>query len=99
MDWSLCMGIFSIISNLSFKGIKSFPQTPIFSNLNIFEPQCCRLYTFQTMNYDKSFNLSLKYQKLTPYHYSYTDIGISKFEFGPKTQFLCPKERKKDLYT
>ena len=33
-------------------------------------------------------SLSLKYQKFT--HSSFKDIGIRKFEFVTKTQFLCP---------
>ena len=38
------------------------------------------------MNFVRSNNLSLKYQKLTPL--GCKDIGIIKFEFVAKTQFL-----------
>ena len=41
---------------------------------------------FQSMNYDKSISLNLKYQRFTIT--GCTEIGIRKFEFGAKTQFL-----------
>ena len=39
------------------------------------------------MNSIKSNHLSLKYRKFTPS--GCKDIEIRKFEFMPKTQFLC----------
>ena len=42
---------------------------------------------FQTMNYVRSNNLNLKYQKFTPS--GYKDLGVIIFEFVAKTQFLC----------
>ena len=41
---------------------------------------------FQTMNSVRSNNVSLKYQRPTPS--GCKDIGIIKFEFVAKTQFL-----------
>ena len=43
---------------------------------------------FQTMNYVRSNSLSLKYQGFPLSDCQ--DIGIRKFEFVAKTQFLCP---------
>ena len=47
------------------------------------------------MTSDRSTNLSLKYQRFTPL--VCIDIGIRKFEFVSKTQFLSTKNRKKSL--
>ena len=47
---------------------------------------CHRTEIYQTMNPDTSNNLSLKYQRFTPS--GCKDIGIKKFEFVAKTQFL-----------
>ena len=58
-----------------------------FSNPYIFSIQCRRPLIFQTMKYVRSNNLSLKYQMFTPS--SCRDIGIKKFKFVAKTQFLC----------
>ena len=41
---------------------------------------------FQSMNYDKSISLNLKYQRFTIT--GCTEIEIRKFEFVAKTQFL-----------
>ena len=58
-----------------------------FSNPNIFATQCRRPYIFQTMNSVRLNNVSLKYQRPSPS--GCKDIGIRKFEFAEKTQFLC----------
>ena len=42
---------------------------------------------FQTMNYFRSNNDSLKYQRLTPS--GCKDMTIGKSEFVTKTKFLC----------
>ena len=57
-----------------------------FFNTYIFAAQCRRPEIFQSMNYVRSNNLSLKYQRFTPS--GCTDIGIRIFEFATKTQFL-----------
>ena len=41
------------------------------------------------MNTDRSNIISLKYQRFTPA--GCKEIGIRKFEFVAKTQFLCGK--------
>ena len=46
---------------------------------------------FQTINSVRSNDLSLKYHRFTPKDRK--DIGISKFEFVAKTQFLSGKNR------
>ena len=56
-----------------------------FSNPYIFTTQCRRPDTFQTVNSVGSKNLSLKYQKFTPY--GYKDIGIRTFESCDKDSF------------
>ena len=48
------------------------------------------------MNYVKSNNLSLKYQRVTPS--GRRDKGIRKFEFVAKTQILCSKVYFVDIY-
>ena len=57
-----------------------------FSNTYIFATQCRRPQIFQTMNYVRPNRLSLKYQGFPPSDYQ--DMGIRKFEFVAKTQFL-----------
>ena len=57
-----------------------------FSNPNNFATQCRRPKIFQTMNFVRSNNVSLKYKRPTPSDCK--DIGIRKFEFVAKTQFL-----------
>ena len=58
-----------------------------FSNFYIFATQCRRPLIFQTINSATAYNLSLKYLRFTPS--GSIDIGIGKFEFVAKTQFLC----------
>ena len=58
-----------------------------FSNFYIFTTQCRRPLIFQTNNSARSYNISLKYLRLTPS--GSIDIGIRKFEFVAKTLFLC----------
>ena len=53
-----------------------------FSNPYIFSTQCCRPLIFQTMNYVRLSNPSLKYQRFTPT--GCRDIGIRKFDFVAK---------------
>ena len=48
------------------------------------------------MNPDRSNNLSLKYQRFTPL--GCKDIGIRKFKFVSKTQFLCFYFKKKERF-
>ena len=57
-----------------------------FSNFNIVATQCRRPFIFQTMNSVRPKNLSLKYKRFTSSDRK--DIGIRKFEFVTKTQFL-----------
>ena len=57
-----------------------------FSNFFIFATQCRRPLIFQTINSARVYNLSLKYLRFTPS--GLIDIGIGKFEFVAKTQFL-----------
>ena len=45
------------------------------------------------MNPDRSYNLSLKYQRFTPS--GCKGIGIRKFRFVAITQFLCEKVQKR----
>ena len=57
-----------------------------------YSPDICstkrrRSEIFQTMNSVRSNNLSLKYQRVIPPDWK--DIGVRKFEFVVKTQFLC----------
>ena len=59
----------------------------LFSNPHyLFNPRSYRLKIFQTINYVKSNILRLKYQKFTPS--GCKDIGIIKYEFVAKSQFL-----------
>ena len=58
-----------------------FLRQALISNPNISATQC------QTINSVRSNNLSLKYQRFT--RSGGEDIGIRKFEFVAKTQFLC----------
>ena len=51
-----------------------------FSNFCIFLTKCGRPYMFQTMNFVSSNNLSLKS--------GWIDLGIRRFEFVAKTQYL-----------
>ena len=51
----------------------------------IFSTQSSRPSIFQTMNYVRLNNPSLKYQRFTPS--GCRDIGNRKFEFVAKTQF------------
>ena len=53
---------------------------------NLCNP-CRRPLIFQAIHSVWSINLSLKYQRFTQSFCK--DIGIRKFEFGAKTQFLC----------
>ena len=57
-----------------------------FLNLSIFLYRCRRPFTFQTMNFVRSNNLSLKYPRDIPS--GCTHIGISKFKCVAKAQFL-----------
>ena len=57
-----------------------------FSYTYIFATQSRRPQIIQTMNYVKSNSISLKYQGFPPSDSQ--DIGIRKFEFVVKTQFL-----------
>ena len=64
----------------------SFCHKLYFSNLYIFVTHCCKPLIFQTMNSVRPNNPSLKYQGFTSSDCK--DIGIRKFEFVTKTQFL-----------
>ena len=64
----------------------SFGHKLWFSYPYIFSFQCRRPKIFQTMNYFRSNNDSLKYLRLTPP--GCKDIAIWKSEFVAKTQFL-----------
>ena len=64
----------------------SFCHKLKFSKPYVFANQCRRPLIFQTLNFVRSKNLSLKYQRTTPSVCN--DIGIGKFEFLAKTQFL-----------
>ena len=66
----------------------SFCHKLEFSNPYILAFQCQEPKIFQTMNYIRSNNNSLKYQMLTP---DCKDIRIRQFEFVTRTQFLCLK--------
>ena len=66
----------------------SFCHKHWFSDPNIFATQRCRPEMFQTINCVKSNNLSLKYWIFAPS--GFKEIGITKFEFVAKTQFLSP---------
>ena len=68
------------------KGIESLPQTENYHPY-ICSTQCRRSSIFQTMNSVRPKSLSLKYQRFTPSDFK--EIGIRKFEFVAKTQFLC----------
>ena len=57
-----------------------------FSNPNIFTTQCRKPEIFQTMNFVRSNNQSLKFQKFTST--GCKDIRIITFEFVAKTQFV-----------
>ena len=57
-----------------------------FCNPYIFATQCRRPLIFQTMHSVRSNSLSLKYQGFSPSGCQY--IGIRKYEFVTKTQFL-----------
>ena len=64
----------------------SFHHKLLFSNHYIFGTRCCRHLIFQTMNYVRSNNHSLKYQRLTSL--GRRNIGIRLFQFVAKTQVL-----------
>ena len=57
-----------------------------FSNPYIITTKCRRPFIFQTVNYVKPNNWSLKFHKFTPTGCKY--IRIRTFEFVAKTQFL-----------
>ena len=76
----------SKIPNVAFIKELSFCHNLKFSNLNIFATKCRRPQIFQTMNSVKSNSLSLKYQVFPPS--GCQAIGIRKFKFVAKTQFL-----------
>ena len=65
-----------------------------FSSPYIFATQCRRTYIFQTMNYVRSKDIDLKYQKFTLS--GCKDIGVRISEFVAKTQFLLPNTRLKN---
>ena len=67
------------------KGFDSSPQSVIYQSHYLCNQM---LYTliFQTINFVMSNNLSLKYQRFTTS--GSKDIGINKFEFVTKIQFL-----------
>jgi len=76
-----------IVFNLFTKGKGiEFCHKLLFSNHRIFGTRCCRPLIFQTMNYVRSNNHSLKYQRLISL--VRRNIGIRLFEFVAKTQFL-----------
>ena len=50
------------------------------------QPNDVDLFTFQTINSARADSLSLKYLRCTPS--GSIDIGIGKFEFVAKSQFL-----------
>ena len=70
----------------SFNWILFYCHKPWFSNSYIFATQCWWPWIFQTLKSVRSKNLSLKYQESSPQ--GCQDIGINKFEFVAKTQFL-----------
>ena len=53
------------------------------SNLYIFATKCRRPFIFETMNYVRPNNISLKYQRFTSSDCK--DIGIRQFELVTKT--------------
>ena len=55
--------------------------------IRIFTSLCRKPLIFQTMNSDRSSNLSLKYHRFSSS--GCKDIRIGKFEFVTKTHFLC----------
>ena len=57
-----------------------------FSYPNIFATQCRIPLIFETTNYVRPNNLSLKYQRCTPLGFKYKEIR--KFELVVKAQFL-----------
>ena len=57
-----------------------------FSNFYIYSTQCRRSFIFQAINSARAYNLTLKYLRFTPS--GSKDIGLGKFEFVAKTQFL-----------
>ena len=59
---------------------KKFAQTSLATRYH-------RPLIVQTLNSVRSRSLSLKYQRFASSPYK--DIGITKFEFVTKTQFLC----------
>ena len=73
-------GISSPFCNFFFKEIESLHKLG-FSN-SVLATQCHK----QTMNSVRSNNLSLKYQSFTTL--GCKDVGVRKFEFVVKTQFL-----------
>ena len=77
---SLSFGFSATIKELSLCNKLGMSDSYIFATL------CRRPQIFQTMNSVRSNNLSLKYQSFTTV--GCKDIGIRKFEFVAKTQFL-----------
>ena len=63
-----------------------------FSYPYIFATQCLRPHVFQNKYTVRSNNLSLKYQRFTPS--GSKDMGIKKFKFVTKNQFLCMFDKK-----
>jgi len=72
----------------------SFCRKLLFSDPNISATQCHGPWIFQTINSVRWNNLSLKYQRFT--RSGCEDIGIRKFEFVAKTQFLFIKIENKE---
>ena len=75
----------------------SFCHKLWFHNPYTFSTLCRRPSTFQTMKSVRSNNLSLKYQRFTPF--GCEDIGIRKSEFVAKTQFLFNCNARQKLET
>ena len=64
----------------------SFCHKLRFSNYNNLATRFPRPLIFQTINSGRSNSLSLKYQRFKPS--GCKDIGVNKFKFVAKTQFL-----------
>jgi len=71
----------------TMKGIEFLTQTLSDFLIYIFANQCIiSSFIFQTMNSVRSNNIRLKYHRFTPS--GCKGLGIRKFEFVSKTQFL-----------
>ena len=79
------MGFHLVWNKMSQKELSLCHELKI-SNTCIFATQCLRPWIFQTLNSVRSNSLSLKYQRFPPLDCQ--NIGIGKFEFVAKTQFL-----------